>query len=70
MDFNTILPIAVQLPLVFLFMWYNDRLNSNAQKERVRVDEMHQQERREFLAVLKEITTTLDKLSDEIHNIK
>lgn len=31
MSWDQILPVAVQLPIVFLFIWYSDRLNKQFQ---------------------------------------
>ena len=70
MDWSQIVPIAVQLPLVFIFIFYSDKLYKDARAEREALYTQHREERREFLAALNKNTDMVEEVLREVRNVK
>lgn len=66
MDWSQVVPIAAQLPLVFIFIMYSDKLYKDARAERETLHSLHREERKEFLAELHKVSDSLEELVREL----
>lgn len=70
MDWSQVIPIGLQLPLVFIFIWYSDKLFKDARAERELMNAQHREERKEFLAALNKNTEMVEEVLREVRSVK
>lgn len=70
LDINSLISLAPQLAITFVFIWFSERKDKKFTDALERKDEHHRQERAEFLAAMNKNTDMIEDLLREIRNVK